>query len=151
MNIKTLKIAKVEKLADNYKGCYGIEFTNGEGCIVHFAESSVWDCSIGLYDAGLCDSEELAAIVVKMLNDYLASTVNNEVKEDTKQATVSYDDLLKVCNKTRLSLTKRVHPISFLNIVKSELYQNRLSVENEKSKEGYILEYFKIFQSDNGL
>ena len=117
MNIKTLKIVKAKKLADNYKGCYGVEFTNGEGCIIHFATSSVWDCSIGLYDAGLCDSEELAAIVVKMLNNYLASAVNNEVKEAIKQTTVSYDDLLKVYNKTRLSLTKRVHPISFLNIV----------------------------------
>ena len=69
----------------------------------------------------------------------------------TIKNTVSYDDLLKLCNKTRLALTKRVHPISFLNIVKSELYQNRLSIENEKSKEDYILDYFKIFQSDNGL
>ena len=69
----------------------------------------------------------------------------------TTQNLVSYDDLLKVCNKVRLSLTKRVHPISFLNIVKSELYQNRLSIDNEKSKEDYVLDYFKIFQADNGL
>ena len=67
------------------------------------------------------------------------------------QNIVNYDDLLKVCNKVRLSLTKRVHPISFLNIVKSELHQNKLSVDNEKNKEDYILDYFKIFQADNGL
>ena len=151
MNIKTLKIASIIELTENYKGCYGVDFTNGEGCVIHFTESSVWDCSFGLYDAGLCDSEELAAVVVKMLKDYLASDVSNEAKEDTKQTTVSYDDLLKVCHKTRLALTKRVHPKSFLNIVKSELYQNHLSIENEKSKEDYILNYFKIFQSDHGL
>ena len=69
----------------------------------------------------------------------------------TLQTNVSYDDLLKVCNKTRLSLTKRVHPTNFLNIVKSELYQNHLSIEDEKSKEDYILNYFKIFQDANGL
>ncbi len=69
----------------------------------------------------------------------------------TTQNIVSYNDLLKLCNKTRLSLTKRVHPISFLNIVKSELYQNQISIDNEKSKEDYILDYFKTFQADNGL
>ena len=67
------------------------------------------------------------------------------------QTAVNYDDLLKLCNKTRLSLTKRVHPVSFLNTVKSELYQNKISIDNEKSKEDYILDYFKIFQADNGL
>ena len=67
------------------------------------------------------------------------------------QVTVNYDDLLKLCNKIRLSLTKRVHPLSFLNIVKSELHQNKLSIDNEKSKEDYVLDYFKIFQAVNGL
>ena len=67
------------------------------------------------------------------------------------QTIVSYDDLLKLCNKTRLSLTKRVHPLCFLNIVKSELYQNKISIDNEKRLEDYILDYFKIFQADNGL
>ena len=69
----------------------------------------------------------------------------------TTQTAVNYDELLKLCNKTRLSLTKRVHPISFLNTVKSELHQNKLSIDNEKSKEDYVLDYFKIFQADNGL
>ena len=69
----------------------------------------------------------------------------------TIQNTVSYDDLLKVCNKVRLSLTKRVHSVSFLSLVKCELFQNKLSIEKEKSKEDYIFDYFKIFQSDNGL
>ena len=72
MNIETLKIASVEKLTFEYKGCYGVEFTNEEGCIVNLSTGGICDCSFGLYDAGLCDSEELAAIVVKMLNDYLA-------------------------------------------------------------------------------
>ena len=69
----------------------------------------------------------------------------------TTQATVNYDDLLKLCNKIRLSLTKRVHALSFLNIVKSELHHNKLSIDNEKSKEDYVLDYFKIFQAVNGL
>ena len=69
----------------------------------------------------------------------------------TIQTTVSYYDLLKVCNKVRLSLTKRVHPVNFVNLVKCELYQNNLSIDNEKSKEYYIFDYFKIFRSENGL
>ena len=69
----------------------------------------------------------------------------------TIQTTVGYDDLLKVCNKVRLSLTKRVHPVNFLSLVKCGLYQNKLSIEKEKSKEDYIFDYFKTFQSDNGL
>lgn len=72
MNIKTLKISNVVKLTDVYKGCYGVDFTNDEGCVINLEKSSVCDCSFGLYDAGLCDSEELATIVVKMLRDYLA-------------------------------------------------------------------------------
>ena len=68
----------------------------------------------------------------------------------TTQNIVSYDDLLRVCNKVRLSLTERVHPVDFLSLVKCELYQNKLSIDNEKSKEDYIFDYFQTFQSDNG-